>query len=73
MIAQFRLHKEAKAEFLQIFERQWRDYLKQISSNTSDSGPGRSMTAEEVEGLSDEQKAQLLAIHEQTRKSGPSE
>ncbi|KAL1520217.1 hypothetical protein AB1Y20_023687 [Prymnesium parvum] len=63
--SEFRLHKNANDDFLQIFERQWRDYLTQIARN--DGSLGRPMSPEEVEALSDEQKVQLLKIHENVR------
>lgn len=53
------------------FERQWRDYLKQIcSSEISADGVGRAMSEEEVAALSDEQKVQLLKIHESVNYRG---
>ena len=53
--------------------RQWRDYLKQITpsrrpdATANEQSIGRQMSAEEIEALSDEQKVQLLKIHESIR------
>ena len=47
------------------FERNWRDYLKQLVQGAkSEHSIGREMTSEEVAALSDEQKVQLLRIRE---------
>ena len=68
---EFRLHRDAKADFLQQFERHWRDYLKVITRPAT-SGPagadgaliGRDMTVGEIDALSDEQRVKLLEIRE---------
>lgn len=62
--AEFRLHREAEPQFAAQFDRQWRDYLGQLLRPSADGAPGRAMTEDEVAALSDEQKVQLLKIHE---------
>ena len=62
--AEFALHRDAEPNFIVQFERQWRDYLTQLRQPAADGGFGRAMTEEEVSALSDEQKVQLLKIHE---------
>ena len=64
---EFRLHRNAKPEFLVQFERQWRDYLKQVVRGTKDEAIGRDMSAAEIEALSDEQKVQLINIYDNSR------
>ena len=63
---EFRLHRGASPDFMQQFERQWRDYLTHLrraggavqhdAHAGGASAVGREMTAEEVGALSDEQK-----------------
>lgn len=64
---EFRLHKGAKDTFLVQFERQWRDYLKQVIRNNEETEVGRDMSTAEIDALSDEQKVQLLKIRENAR------
>ena len=61
---EFHDHRGASAEFLGQFERQWRDYLTTLKLTSDDGKLGRTMTADEVAALSDEQKVQLLKIRE---------
>ena len=69
---EFRLHQGAKPDFLQQFERHWRDYLKVISKppKPDDSGTvfGRDMTTQEIDALSDDQRVKLLEIREKAAK-----
>jgi len=71
---EFQLHRGASPEFLQQFERQWRDYLTHIRREAGKAQPGdalgREMTSEEVGALSDEQKVQLMKIHDEVTGSG---
>ena len=91
--AEFRRHRGAAPEFMVPFERQWRDYLREVcapmalapppdvSSNRcarvqviSSAGSqelGRSLTTQELESLSEEQKLQVLKIAEESVKSAP--
>lgn len=56
---EFTEHRNASADFMLQFERQWRDYLTTIRSSDTEEPIGRAMTADEVAALSDEQKVQL--------------
>ena len=92
--AEFRRHKGAAPEFLVPFERQWRDYLRevcscgasgcllltdpahgcarvQVISSAESQDLGRSLTMQELENLSEEQKLQVLKIAEETVKAAP--
>ena len=61
--SEFALHRNASANFVAQFERQWRDYLTTLRAS-EEGDIGREMTPEEVADLSDEQKVQLLKIRE---------
>lgn len=63
--AEFRLHRGASETFMPQFERQWRDYLTTLRRAPTEGTIGRQMTSEEVAALSDEQKVQLMKIHEE--------
>lgn len=58
--AEFRAHRHASEDFLQQFERQWRDYLTAI--RRSPGGAGRSLTGDEVSSMSEEQRDQLTKV-----------
>lgn len=67
--AEFRQHRSPSTSsvHLQQFERQWRDYLTTLrvtftgGSSVERAEPlGRSLTADEIEALSEEQRAKLL-------------
>ena len=69
--AEFRRHRGAAPEFLVPFERQWRDYLREVISSAGTQELGRSLTSHELENLSEEQKMQVLKIAEETVKAAP--
>ena len=71
MKKEFLDHRGASAEFLSQFDRQWRDYLTTLKLTSDDGVLGRTMTAEEVAALSDEQKVQLLKIREEAQGPAP--
>jgi hypothetical protein len=62
---EFRQHRGARAEFLTHFERQWRDYLTQLRGQaTRGDVLGRSLSSEEIEALTDEQRNSLASALE---------
>lgn len=62
---EFRQHRGARLEFLAHFERQWRDYLTQLRGQAARGDVlGRSLSNEEIEALSDEQRNSLATALE---------
>mmetsp|Transcript_796 Transcript_796/g.1714 ORF Transcript_796/g.1714 Transcript_796/m.1714 type:complete len:105 (+) Transcript_796:3-317(+) len=62
--SEFRLHRQAKPEFLTSFEEQWSNYLATVQQDTKDGVPVP-VHVEEVEPhLNDEQKKQLSKLSE---------
>ena len=69
--AEFRSHRDAAPKFLAAFEAQWREYLAVLRTQPDGDLPGRDLTADELGGMSDEQKVQVVEIYEKSRGSGP--
>mmetsp|Transcript_7010 Transcript_7010/g.30802 ORF Transcript_7010/g.30802 Transcript_7010/m.30802 type:complete len:140 (+) Transcript_7010:300-719(+) len=66
---EFKLHKEAKEEFVNDFLKQWRDYRNELAGRRTLESMARSISAAEVAMLSDEQLEAIDELNKVTEKA----